>query len=135
MTRRRLWNSPLSSTVVMGSSCQKGILRSERPQESDWEETKVRPFHSRRMNYVRPQSRYARCGLGYDRYEVLWRYQQQMKFKRIEARANELILNRRLLWETDPEVFYRSPFIPRPRVAPDSFLPGRRRCGSACPCR
>jgi hypothetical protein len=86
----------------------------------------MKPFRIRRKTYIRPKSRHSRNGLGFDQYAVLWRHQEEVKFKHFEARADAL-LSRRILRQTDPQVFYQSPFIPRPHYKPDVFLP--ERCG------
>lgn len=86
----------------------------------------MKPHYARRRNYIRPKSRHARNGLGYDRHEALWRYSEEAKFRRFEARATDLLVGRKILRETDPQAFYQSPFLPRPHRDPDAFLPGRR---------
>ena len=91
----------------------------------------MKPHRFRRKCYVRLKSRQGRNGLGYDHFKAVWRHQEEIKFKRFERQANELLsrcdsLPLRLLRETDPEVFYQSPFLPKPHYDPDTFLPGRR---------
>jgi hypothetical protein len=85
----------------------------------------MKPFYSRRRAYVRPKSRHSRHALGFAQFEVLCRYSEEAKFKRFERRA-DVFLSRRILRETDPQVFYQSPFIPKPHYDPETFLPGRR---------
>jgi len=83
-------------------------------------------FCTRRKSYIRPKSRHSRNGLGFDQYAVLWRHQEELKFKRFEARADAL-LSRSILRQTDPQVFYQSPFIPKPHYRPDAFIPGQQK--------
>ena len=82
-------------------------------------------FH--RKVYVRPRSRNNRHGLGYDRHAALWRFQEE-RLDRYAERANDLLAHgwHRFLWETDPQVFYRSPFLPRPHYDPERWLPRRQ---------
>ena len=89
----------------------------------------LKAVSSGRKVYVRPKSRHPRNGLGFDRYKVIWRHQEETKSKRFEERANQ-ILARHILRETDPQVFYQSPFIPRPVYDRAAWLPQRRSMAS-----
>ena len=86
----------------------------------------MKPYRIRRKTYIRPKSRHSRNGFGFDQYEVLWRHQEEVKHKRFEERANAL-LSRNILREIDSQVFYQSPFIPKPFYDPDYLMPGKRR--------
>ncbi len=88
-------------------------------------------------NCVRPKSRHGRNGLGFHQYEVLWRVLESEPCyghvyadgTRFRQRANE-IFGRRIQrinsWETDPTVYYQSPFVPKPHYDPGYFLPKNR---------
>ena len=88
----------------------------------------------RRRAFVRLRSRHSRYGLGYHRCLALWRYDKgtpdyrhsdNRSGSRFRERAGETPYWRHFLRETDPSVFFQSPFVPKPHYDPSRFLPGR----------
>ena len=86
----------------------------------------MKPYYAHRQNYVRPRSRNDRGGLGFDHCRALWRNEEEGSWERFRRRTYAL-LSRDILRETDPQVYYQSPFIPKPHYEPGAFLPTRRR--------
>ena len=87
-----------------------------------------------RRAFVRLRSRHPRYGLGFHHALALWRndeygpdYRHTGKFgNRFRERADATPYWRHFLRETDPSVFYQSPFVPKPHYDPDRFIPNRR---------
>jgi hypothetical protein len=73
----------------------------------------MKPAQLNRKAFVRPKSRHPRNGLGYLQYDALWRYSEEPQYKRLANRATHVLVRLRLLRETNPQVFYQSPFLPR----------------------
>jgi hypothetical protein len=78
-----------------------------------------------RKNYHRMRSRHGRLGLGFDRYEALWRQMERIENayrpKAIITHASDKAMrliggSYKQLWSVDPGVFYQSPFVPKPFV-------------------
>jgi hypothetical protein len=88
-----------------------------------------------RRAFVRLRSRHSRYGLGFHQAHALWRNGEhgpdyrhtENHGNRFRDRAVAVPYWRRFLRETDPGVFYQSPFLPRPSYDPNHFLPNRRR--------
>lgn len=95
----------------------------------------MKKFYLRRRAFVRLRSRHSRYGLGFHQALALWRndeYGPEFRHtgnfgNRFRERAAAAPYWRRFLRETDPGVFYQSPFVPKPHYDPDRFLPNRRR--------
>ena len=95
----------------------------------------MKKHYLRRRAFVRPRSCHPRYGLGFhhalalrrnDEYGPEYRHTDNFG-TRFRERAAQTPYWRRFLRETDPRVFYQSPFVPRPHYAPDVFMPRRRR--------
>ena len=99
----------------------------------------MKKYYLRRHAFVRlrsrhPRSRHPRYSLGFHQALALWRaeeygpeYRHTENFgNRFRERAAETPHWQHFLHETDPSVFYQSPFVPRPSYDPDHFLPKRR---------
>jgi hypothetical protein len=95
----------------------------------------MKKTYLRRRSFVRLRSRHDRYGLGFHHAPALWRNDEygpdyrhtKNHGNRFRERAWAVPYWRRFLRETDPQVFYRSPFVPRPHYDPDAFLPHRLR--------
>ena len=93
----------------------------------------MKKYHLRRRAFVRLRSRHPRYGLGFHQALALWRNDEhgpdyrhtKNAGNRFRERAVEVPYWRHFLRETDPSVFYQSPFLPRPHYDPERFLPGR----------
>ena len=94
----------------------------------------MKKHYLRRRNFVRLRSRHSRYGLGYHQALTLWRsdeggpwyrHSSNTLGSRFRERTAETPYWRRFLRETDPSVFFQSPFVPRPHYEPDHFLPRR----------
>jgi len=83
----------------------------------------MKKHKNNRKNYHCMRSGHGRLGLGFDRYEVLWRRLEQIEYagrpKALISRSSDKavkILGRsyKHLWGIDATVFYQSPFVPKP---------------------
>ncbi len=62
-----------------------------------------------RKQQVRARSRDRRCGIGYQRFDALWRFASIPKHKRRAERAKKLLAREKTLLQADPSAYYLSP--------------------------
>lgn len=79
-------------------------------------------LYKHRKQQVRARSRDMRFGLGYQRFDALWRFASIPKHKRRAERASQLLARSKTLMQTDPGAYYRSPVGNRYEVEAEQAL-------------
>lgn len=62
-----------------------------------------------RKQQIRARSRDRRCGIGYQRYDALWRFADRTRGTRRAAHAIQQLARDKTLMQTDPAAYYHSP--------------------------
>jgi hypothetical protein len=84
---------------------------------------KIKKPQNNRKNYYRLRSGNGRLGLGYIHYQVLWRRMERIgkaahpRSMITRALDKAMALTNRYhkqLWVVNPNIFYQSPFVPKP---------------------